>query len=403
MPFQYVASTADGRLIEGVLDTAEETDAEKSLEKAGYRVLRLRSVARRPSMGELFPSVTHPTASDIIALFRQLSILLETGTPLLPAVQVLRQQAIKPGLQSILTSVIQSVQSGSTMSDALRQHPDAFNQLTVRMIEVGERSGDLEQVLRQVASYIDRERNIAKKLMKALVYPAIVVTVAVAVVILILTFVLPQISKVFLSLKVNLPWTTLVMMRLSDFLVTYGLYLALAVVALGIATKVYISRPAGRRRFHRLLLSLPLIGSLLALQATARLSRTMAMLLHAGIPISDALVLTRATVSNVVLNEALAAAQEQLLQGQGLAAPLGRVPYFPPLFIQMVRVGEESGTLESNLKHVADAYEQEVEERIDFLVSLIEPVLTLGIGVLVAFIALSVILPMFSMGQALRK
>ncbi|MDO8531135.1 MAG: type II secretion system F family protein [Dehalococcoidia bacterium] len=403
MPFQYVASTADGRLIEGVLDTAEEVDAEKSLEKAGYRVLRLRSFSRRPSMGELFPSVTHPTASDIIALLRQLSILLETGTPLLSAVQVLRQQAIKPGLQSILTSVIQSVQSGSTMSDALRQHPNAFNQLTVRMIEMGERSGGLEQVLRQVAGYIDRERAIAKKLMKALVYPAIVVTVAVAVVILILTFVLPQISKVFLSLKVNLPWTTLVMMRLSDFLVAYGLYLALAVVALGIATKVYISRPAGRRRFHRLLLSLPLIGSLLALQATARLSRTMAMLLHAGIPISDALVLTRATVSNVVLNEALAAAQEQLLQGQGLAVPLGRVPYFPPLFIQMVRVGEESGTLESNLTHVADSYEQEVEERIDSLVSLIEPALTLGIGVLVAFIALSVILPMFSMGQALRK
>ena len=403
MPFQYVASTTDGRLVEGVLDTAEEADAERSLEKAGDWVLRLKSVSPRPSMNELFPTVTRPTATDIIAFLRQLSILLETGTPLLSAVQVLRQQAVKPGLRSILTSVVQSVQSGSTMADALRQHPDAFNQLTVRMIEMGERSGGLEQVLRQVASYIDRERNIAKKLMKALVYPAIVVTVAVAVVILILTFVLPQISKVFLSLKVNLPWTTLMMMRLSDFLVAYGLYLAPAIVVLGIATKVYISRPVGRRRFHRLLLSLPLIGSLLALQATARLSRTMAMLLHAGIPISDALALTRTTVSNVVLNEAIAAAQEQLLQGQGLAAPLGRVSYFPPLFIQMVRVGEESSTLESNLTHVADSYEQEVEERIDSLVALIEPVLTLGIGVLVAFIALSVILPMFSMGQALRR
>ncbi len=403
MPFQYVASTTEGRLVEGVLDTAEEADAERSLEKAGYRVLRLKSVSRRPTMDELFPTVTRPSATDIIAFMRQLSILLETGTPLLSAVQVLRQQTVKPGLRSILTTVVQSVQSGSTLSDALRQHPQAFNQLSVRMIEVGERSGDLEQVLRQVAGYMDRERAMAKKLVKALTYPAIVVTVAVAVVILILTFVLPQITKVFLTLKVTLPWTTLTLMHTSDFLVAHGLHLLLAIVALGIAARVYVSRPAGRRQFHRLLLSLPLIGSLLSLQATARLSRTLAMLLHAGVPISDALALTRATVSNVVLKEAMAAAQERLMQGQGLAAPLGSVPYFPPMFIQMVRVGEESGTLETNLKHVADSYEQEVEERVEFLVSLIEPALTLGIGVLVAFIALSVVLPMFSIGQALKR
>lgn len=403
MAFQYVASTSDGRLVQGVLDATEEASAEQALESAGYRVLQLQPVRRGWSWEELFPTLAGVNAADVVAFVKQLTILLESGTPLLTAVRVLREQAVKAAMRTILTGIGGTIQTGNTLSSALRHYPYTFNQLTVQMVEVGERSGTLEHVLRQLASHMERERTLAKKLMKALTYPAIVMAVAVVVVILIVTLVLPQISRVFLAFHAQLPWTTLVLIRSSSFLTANGFYLLMAILGLALGIGLYIRHPAGRRHFHGLMLSLPLLGSVVRLQATARLSRTLAMLLHAGVPMSDSLTLAYGTVSNVVLREALGKAREQFLQGEGLAKPLGRIPYLPPLFRQLVQVGEESGTLETSLAHAADAYEEEVEERAEALVSLVEPVMTLGIGLLVGFIALSVILPMFSITSVFKK
>ena len=402
LAFKYVAFTPSGQQVEGSIEASTEEAAEQTLWESGYRIVTLRAIRTWPRLDELFPTVLGIKPPEIITFSRQMATLIESGIAVLPALELLQRQASR-GLGRVLGDLAQTIKKGSSLSDALREHSQVFPSIYARMIAVGERTGNLEVILRQLATHMEKEQAIIKRVRGAMAYPAFVILLAIGVVAILVTMALPPLISLFDEFDAKLPLPTRILLAVSHFATAYGLYVAVALVSAVVIGIVYVRRPNGRSQLDYALLRLPLIGPVTVLSNAARFSGTTAILLRAGIPVSEVMDLVIDTTENRIVRERLRDVQEEMLRGEGLSGPLANSKLFPPMLVQMVEVGEETGTLDANLETMADFYGREVDERISTLTSMIQPTMTLGVGAVVAFIAVSIIMPMYDIMQSVQQ
>lgn len=398
LSFRYEATSSRGRLVKGTIKAATEIEVERLLIARGDLPISVGVAPSMFSLEEALPSLFKVKPRDVIIFSRQLATLLRSGISLLPAMEILQGQVTTSrAFKTILKSIVNDLGSGGSFTQSLTKHPTAFNEIYRRTITVGEQTGNMETVLQQMADYLEKQGEIAGKIGKALTYPIMIMGVAVVVVIVLMTVVMPQLMGVFSSMNVKLPLPTLILIGTSKFISTYPLYILIAGVVLAALVLWLVKQPRGRRLLDQLLLTAPLIGTPLLMSELARFSRTMSVLISTGLSLQEIMELAPQTSSNRVIRDALAQVNERLLLGEGLSEPMSRIDIFPPLLVQMVAVGEESNTLDFTLGVVADFYETTSEEKISAMVGMITPISTIGMAIMVGFIAISVLMPIYAL------
>jgi len=372
------------------------------LANVGYRVIALKQVVPFFDWGKLSARLFPVKPGEIILFSRQLALLFESGIDIVTSLELLQEQTSNRSLKKVLGEVASDIRSGNPLSVALGKHPDSFPPIYCRSLSVGEQTGNLETVLRQMADYMEKEAAARKDIKNALKYPVIVSIVAVIVLAVIVIFVLPAFTSLYSLFDVELPLTTRLLLSTVGWLTDYGLYVIGAIAITAGLTFVYVRTPEGRLAWDKLALRLPLLGRIAHLSELSHCCRSMSLLFGAGLPLPEAMSLVIESSDNKVVKNVLADVRQDMIRGEGLSRPMAKSGLFFPLMVQMVRVGEETGNLDVTLLTVAQNFETEAEDRMRSLIGLIQPAITLIIGVVVALIALSLISAMYSLyGQVL--
>lgn len=395
MEYRYFGYTESRQIVRGKISAITEQAAAGTLAKLGYNVVSLKPVTPfLPDLGKLFQGKVKPT--EMVTFSRQLALLLESGVGIVQSLELLQNQTADKQLKKVLIEVVSDIRSGNTLASALAKHPQVFSKIYHKMVGVGEQTGGLEGVLRSLADYAEREAAAIKKLKQALTYPAIVFCLAIVVVIVLVTFVLPPIVGLFTSLGGELPITTRALLAFVNFTTEYGLYLLVGIVVLAIAAFIYSKSPTGQYHRDMLLLKLPLLGRINHMSELARSCRNLSLLFKAGLPLLEVLTLTAQASGNRVVSKALGDMEQDVLKGEGLSVPMGKNPVFLPLMVEMTRVGVETGKLDETLMTVAQNFEIEADSRTQTMLGMIEPVMTIAMGLVVGFLALSIFMPIYS-------
>ena len=400
--YQYEAVDKNGQRVTGVLNTPSEATAEQALWQQGLTIVRLAPARRQQSLTAMFPTFFGVKRPEVLLFSRQLATLLESGITILAGLRLLAEQAGSRAMRETLLEIIGALQQGQPFSAALAAHPFAFPPLYARTIMVGEHTGHLEDTLRQLAIYFEKEQALSRKIRDALTYPIFVMFVAVFVVVIMLTVALPPIVDLFETFNATLPLPTRILMSVSKFATTYGAYVLFGGLVLAAFTAWWGGTPSGRSARDRVLLRVPLVGRVSLYGQIARFARTSSVLVRAGLPLPEVMELALQAIDNVVVYDALERVRLALLAGQGFAIPLSSERIFPAMLGQMARVGEETGTLENNLATLADFYEEDVDRRVKTLTSLAEPALTVVVGGIVGFIAVAMVTPMYSILSSVK-
>ncbi|MEE9201873.1 MAG: type II secretion system F family protein [Dehalococcoidia bacterium] len=399
--FRYVAIDPQGREVRGTVKAVTDLAAQQMLAERGFRTMSLDVAPSALAPEQLFPTLFQVKPRDIIVFSRQLATLLQSGLTLLPALELLQGQAAgSRQFRRVVARIMNDLRTGYAFSEAVARHPQVFSDIYIRTIGVGERTGRLEEVLRQMADYQEKQGAIVKKLKGALTYPAIIMVVGIVVGIILTQVALPPMVDMFTTLGADLPLPTRILMGVTQFSNTYRLQLgagALIMLAGGIW---FLRQPVGQRLLDRFKLKAPLVGPPTHMGEMARFCRTVSMLVASGLHLQEILELMPQTSTNSVIRNSLNRVREGLMLGQGLSGPMSVESVFPPLLVQMVVVGEESNSLEFTLGVVAEFYETTAEEKMAALVTFITPAATLLIAAATGFIALSVIMPMYSITGA---
>jgi type IV pilus assembly protein PilC len=397
MTYQYVAYNESGQIVKGKLSAASEEAATELLGYAGYRAVNLKLFVPFLNLDKLTAGLFRVKPNEIILFYRQMAMLLESGIDIIAALELLRLQTVNRALKNVLGDVIADLRSGSQLSAALAKHTAVFPPIYCRLLGVGEQSGDLETVLNHVADYMEKELATSKETKNALLFPVITAFVTVAVIGVLVTFVLPSFGKLYQSLGVELPLATRLLINTANQIQNNIAYILLAAAAITGGLAVYFRTQAGRYRWDKILLKLPLVGQLTHLNELARFCRSMSLLFHAGLPLTEVVSLIARGSRNRVLSQALADVQQGMVKGEGLSGSMSKNKLFLPMMVQMVRVGEETGNLDTTLLAVARSYEAEAEDKTRRLITLIQPAMTLIIGLVIGLIAFSLTSAMYSM------
>ena len=396
MPYQYVAYDARNRVVHGSIDVPTERQASEALQRSGYTLLSLKQKGDSKSFRRQIPSLFGVKPKDVIGFSRMLATLLSRGTSSTVALQMIRDHAENVVFQEIIDEVLEDLRRGKSFAAALGNHPDAFPELYLRMIAVAERTGRLDEVLRRLADSMEKEQALASKVKGALFYPAFVMVVAGGVIMLLVMFTLPALADMFSESDAEIPWSTRLLVGFTNIVGEYTL--ALAGGGLAFAGAVYgaLRLEAVRRKLDTVLLRLPIIGGIVLLQEMTNLARTISTGLSSSLAVPETLELAQKTSGNSVVGDAIGEVRGEILRGRLLSQSMARNPVFPRPLVQMTRVGEEAGTLDQDLSVIAETYESEVDKKVGAFVALLEPSLMVGMGVVVAFIVISVILPTYS-------
>ena len=395
--YRYEALTGQGKLVKGTIKAIGEIEAERLLIGRGLSPVSVEVVPSMFSLEEAFPTFFKVKPGDVIIFSRQLATLLRSGISLLPALEVLTGQVTSSRtFKKVLDAIVADLRAGGSFSQSIAKHPTAFSEIYCRTIAVGEQTGNMEMVLHQMADYMEKQGALAKKIGGALRYPMMVMGAGLVVGIILMTVVMPQMMGMFTSMDAELPLPTRVLIGISDILTGYPLHFLGGGVVLVALALWLVKQPTGRRFLDRMKLVAPIIGTPILMGELARFSRTMSTLIKAGLSLQEIMELMPQTSDNKVICDALVQVNEGLILGEGLSGPMSRIALFPPLLIQMVAVGEESNTLDFTLGVVADFYEVTAEEKTAAMVGMITPLSTIIIGLFVGFIAVSVLMPMYS-------
>ncbi len=395
--FTYEAINAQGLESSGIIHAPDSGTATEQLQARG---LLPRSLSERAASGEGgvrtgFKKVK-PRSLQIFA--RQLATMIEAGVSIVAALVTLEEQTDDSYLQEILGEVRSDVEAGMVLSRALARHPKVFNRLIVSMVEAGESSGTLDSVLDRIATQIEKETQIKRRVKGAMVYPAVVLSFATLVLVFMLLFIVPVFVNVFDDLGGELPLPTKLVMDMSNTLRGYWFIIFPALIGAVFGLRKLKRTESGRQNWDRIKLRIPMkIGDVVQKVALARFSRTLATLVASGVDIIQALEITGSTAGNYVIEESLANVRTRVHEGARISAPLAEDPIFPPMVSQMVKIGEETGELDKMLGKIADFYEDEVDASIQSLTSIIEPILMIGVGIMVGTIVIAMYLPMFKL------
>jgi len=397
MPYRYLAYDSTGVEKTGILQVDREETAEQILFQRGLTVAKLTETKNAFNITKWFPTYFGPKTRDVIVFSNQLANLVESGVPILTGLDLMAEEVSSKPLQKVLQQVVEDIRQGSAISSALAKHDLVFPPIYQSMIRVGERTGNLGGVLRQLSIHLEKESNIKTKIKGAMIYPGLVLALAFGVVLLLLNFTLPPLLGLYSEFDAILPWPTRFLMGVTDAFLQYRLHLLIGLLLLGAGGYFYFRRTRGKKQLAHLVLKMPVLGQINTFGNSARFSRTLATLLNAGLQLTESMELTGQTIQNVVLNHEIDVLRQETLQGRGIAVPLSNSDYFPKMLAQVVRVGEETGSLDTQLITLATYYEEEVERALKNLTSLLEPAMMIFIGIIVGFVAISVILPMYSL------
>jgi len=396
--YRYEATTGQGQLVRGTVKAIGEIEAERLLIQQGYRPVNVEVVPSMWSLEEALPTLFRVKLQDVVVFSRQLATLLRSGFSLLPALEIIRGQATTGRtFKKTLESIVDDLRGGNSFSQSVAKHPKAFSEIYVRSIAVGEQTGSMETVLHQMADYMEKQGAVAKKIKGALTYPMMVLGIGIVVCAVLVIFIMPQMMGMFKAMGVDLPLPTKILMGVSNFITGYPLYLIIAAAVLAAVILWMVKQPSGRRILDRIKLTAPLIGLPTLLSELARFARTMSVLVSAGLSLQEIMEVVPHSSNNKVIQEALNQVSQGLILGEGLSEPMSHIDIFPPLLVQMVSVGEESNTLDFTMGVVADFYEVTAEEKTSAMVGMLGPISTVGIALLVGLIALSVLMPMYSL------
>ncbi|MFC0251019.1 type II secretion system inner membrane protein GspF [Massilia consociata] len=403
--FRYEAVDAGGATRKGVVNADSPRSARADLRTQGLTPLNVEQiaaqvdeagVARSRGLGERLSQVE-------LALFtRQLASLLEAGLPLEQAFTALLEQAERPYVRDLIASIRSEVIGGSAFSSALSRHPRDFAEIYRALVSSGEQIGQLSRVLSRLADYIERRNALVQKVRLAFTYPAIVTVVAFAIVIFLLTYVVPQIVSVFANTKQKLPFLTVMMLAISDFVRAYGIYVGIVLIGAFWLWRRALRNPDLKRRWHTWLLNAPVYGKFERSLNTARFASTLAITTGSGVPILRALETSRDTLSNVAMRELVEQATASVREGVSLARALSAQKHFPPMLVHMIRAGEITGELPAMLERAANSQQADLERRTLTIAGLLEPVLILAMGLVVLLIVLAVLMPIIEINQLVR-
>lgn len=334
--------------------------------------------------------------SIVIAFARELATLIESGIPVVQALVLTGEQRRGTPLEPVVRRLVRDLNSGMLLADAMAAHPKVFSHIFIQTVATSDKGAPVAEVLRQAADFLDTADSAVSQAKQALIYPAIVMTVGLAVVTLLITVVLPSMTQLLVNLDQGLPLPTKVLIWLSDFLITQKLTLLIGGLIVTVGTTKYIKTPRGKMQLHQLVLRIPAASTVIIYSDIARASRAMSALTSAGLSLPEAVDVATETTSNLVIRGAFAKGRVGLIAGDGLARPLAATGVFPETFIQTLRVAEDTGTMDANLKRMADFYQKEAESAVKNLVGLVEPLSTVFIALIVGFIAMAVVMPMYS-------
>ena len=403
--FSYEAADATGSVKKGVINAESARAARSDLRSQGLTPIKVDAITGQlDEAGKMKRSAFGDKLSTVeLALFtRQLASLLEASLPLEQAFSALLEQAERTYMRDLIASIRSEVMGGASLSDALAKHPRDFADIYRALVASGEQIGQLSKVLSRLADYIERRNALVQKVKLAFTYPAIVTVVAFLIVIFLLTYVVPQIVSVFANTKQKLPFLTVVMLAISDFVRHYGWIVLLAAIAAGFAWHRALKNPAVKLRWHTWLLTAPLYGRFERSLNTARFASTLAITTGSGVPILRALQTSRDTLTNVAMRAQVEEATASVREGVSLARALSAHKHFPALLINMIRAGESTGELPPMLERAANAQEQDLERRAMTIAGLLEPALILAMGVVVLLIVLAVLMPIIEINQLVR-
>jgi general secretion pathway protein F len=404
--FEYKALDARGKPVSGMLDAADPKALRGMLRKDGIFLTEIVVESKVKSLAsrEVKLGRGRIKALDISVMTRQLATLIGAGIPLVESLTALVDQVEKERLKKVLSQIRERVNEGSSLADAMGDHPKVFVALYVNMIRAGESSGTLDVVLNRLAEFTDYQVRLRSKVMGAMMYPIIMVIVAIIIVAVLFVVVVPKITKIFERLKEGLPLPTEILIAVSSFVKNW--WWAILLVGFGtifLLVRYFRYTEAGREKWDRFALKVPIFGSLTRMIAIARFTKTLSTLLASGVPLLTALNIVKNVLNNKILEKVVEEARVSIQEGESIAAPLKRSKEFPPIVTHMIAIGEKSGELESMLSNVAAAYEQQVDNKINTLTSLLEPIMIVSMGGVVGFIVFSILLPILKMNQALGK
>ncbi|HKK07986.1 MAG TPA: type II secretion system F family protein [Gemmatimonadota bacterium] len=396
--WNYSARTVNGEIHRDSVELPSRDDVVAYLRKQKLIPIAIREKPRELS----FSFGSGVKTRDIVLFTRQFATMVNAGLPLVQALDILQQQADNKVLKKTVQDVLYDVESGHTLADALREHEDIFSPLYVNMVEAGEAGGILDTILLRLATFLEKSDALARKVKGAMIYPAVVMVVAIAAIAILLLFVIPTFQQMFESFNAQLPLPTRIVIALSNGLQHYGLIILGALVLGGFAFQRWVKTPGGRLTFDRFLLRIPILGTLARKAAVARFTRTLGTLLAAGVSILEGLEITARTSGNRVIHDAVMSSRESIAGGRSISEPLQETSVFPPMVTQMIHVGEETGDLDGMLSKVADFYDDEVDVAVESLLKALEPAMIVVLGTIVGGMIVAMYLPIFSLVNAIH-
>ena len=413
--FEYTGLTEAGKNVRGLRDAESSKTLRQLLRKDGVYVTEARpaeagqiagdqktGMAREIDVAALF-GMSGVSSQDLAIATRQLATLIGAGIPLVEALSALVDQIEHPRLKRIMGVVKQKVNEGSSLAAALGENPKVFGDLYVNMIRAGESSGALDVVLIRLADFTEAQAQLRNKIIGAMLYPAIMVVVGVAIVGILFAVVIPKVTKIFDDMNVTLPWTTRLLIFISNIVRDYWYLIIIGTPALLYGIRRWMKTPRGTAFWDKTQLKVPVLGDLIRMLAISRFAKTLSTLLASGVPLLTAMDIVRNIVTNTLLSSVIDNARDAIREGESIAAPLKRSGQFPPLVYHMIAIGERSGQLEEMLSNVARSYESQVDMRIGALTSLLEPVMIVLMGGGVAFIVFSILMPIMQLNTFIPK
>lgn len=404
--YEFSALTSTGKKLKGLIDADSLPAARQKIRGQGNYPVEINETSatavttKTPLLSIQFGQ--RVKQQEVHIATRQLATLLGAGIPLVPALNGLIEQTENRALKTILSQIKDAVNEGNSLTSALMEHPRLFSKVYVNMVSAGEASGSLDVVLDRLAEFGENQHALRSRVKAAMLYPLFMAVVGIIVLFLLITFIVPSITSVFAGSKQALPLPTVMLIGISSFLKQFWWAVLVVVLAAIAVIHRHISRPDGRRQWDQLKLSLPGLSDLSIKTTSARFARTLSSLLQSGVSLIVSLQIVKNIVDNVILADSINEACEELEKGISLSQFFRGNKYFPPMLVQMMAVGEQSGTLDKMLAKAADSYEKEVEVKILALTSMIEPVMILSMGLVVSFIVVSILLPIFEMNQLIR-
>ncbi len=391
--FEYTARTATGEESTGTMDAGSREEVVQQLRKNRMQVVRVREKKKRRTGGRV------PTR-DIVVFTRQFATMVNSGLPLVQALDILAKQTENNQLAETTKQVVYDVESGHTLADALEKHPRVFTQLYVNMVAAGEAGGILDTIMLRLATFLEKNDAIVRKVKGAMVYPGVIFSVAGICIAVLLIFVIPTFQTMFESVGVPLPLPTRIVIGISDFLQNFWHVLIVVTIALVFLVRWYYGTDNGRLVIDKMMLQAPVLGDLLRKSSVSRFTRTLGTLLASGVSILDGLEITARTAGNRVIHDAVMESRGSIAGGDTIAGPLEKSEVFPPMVTSMIAVGEATGGLDEMLSKIADFYDDEVDTAVGTLLSLLEPIMIVFLGVIVGGMIVAMYLPIFDMINA---